>query len=69
MTIERTFNSIVVSFPSSVNLEEVQRFLNYLRYKELTAQSKATQADADTLAREANKKWWEKNQHRFLPKA
>jgi hypothetical protein len=41
--------------------------LNYLRYKEIVAKSKATQEDVDELARAVNKRWWEKNKHRLLP--
>jgi hypothetical protein len=41
--------------------------LNYLRYKEIVAKSKATQEDVEKLAREVNRSWWEKNKHHFLP--
>lgn len=69
MTIEQTADAIIVRLPANINIniEEVQRFLNYLRYKELVSQSKATQEDIDKLAKEVNKGWWEKNKHRFLP--
>jgi hypothetical protein len=67
MTIERTADGIIVKLPPNINIEELQRFLNYLRYKEITAGSKATQADADELAKAVNKGWWEKNRNRFLP--
>jgi len=67
MTIERTADAIIVKLPTNINIEEIQRFLNYLRYKEIVARSKATQEDVDKLAREVNKSWWEKNKHRFLP--
>jgi hypothetical protein len=69
MTIEQTADTIIVRLPMSVNIniEEIQRFLNYLRYKELVAQSRATQEDVDKLAKEVNKAWWEKNKQRLLP--
>ncbi|HRI61054.1 MAG TPA: hypothetical protein PK228_15050 [Saprospiraceae bacterium] len=67
MTIERTADAIIIKLPTNVNIEEIQRFLNYLRYKEITVGSKAAQADADELAKSANKNWWEKNKNRFLP--
>jgi len=67
MTIERTADAIIVKLPTNINIEEIQRFLNYLRYKEIVAKSKATQEDVDKLTREVNKSWWEKNKHRFLP--
>jgi hypothetical protein len=67
MTIERTTDGIIVKLPTNTNIEEIQRFLNYLRYKEIVAKSKATQEDVDELARAVNKRWWEKNKHRLLP--
>jgi hypothetical protein len=33
--------------------------IDYLKYKELTSQSKAKQSDADKLAKEANKSIWD----------
>ena len=59
MTIERTADAIIVKLPTNIKIEELQRFLNYLRYKEITAKSEATPADADELAKVANKSWWE----------
>ena len=50
MTIERTSDAIILRLPIDVNIDEIQRFLNYLRYKELTSKSKASQNDADELA-------------------
>lgn len=67
MTIERTDNQIIIKLHGTVDLEGVQRLINYLLYKESTKDSKARQEDVDELAREANKQWWEMNKHRFLP--
>jgi hypothetical protein len=67
MTIERTADAIIVKLPTNIDIETIQRFLNYLRYKELVAKSVATQEDVDELAKEVNKSWWEKNKDRFLP--
>ena len=69
MTIERTDDAIIVTLAIDTNIDEIQRFLNYLRFKELTAQSQATQADADELAESVNKSWWTKNKQKFLPNA
>ena len=67
MTIERTDDAIIVTLAIDTNIDEIQRFLNYLRFKELTAQSQATQADADELAKSVNKSWWAKNKQKFYP--
>ena len=67
MTVERTSKEIIIKLPLSVNIEEIQRFLNYLRYKELSSKSQASQEDADTLSKVVDQGWWEKNKDRFLP--
>lgn len=67
MTIERTAEEIIVRLPSSMDIEEILRFLNYLKYKEIAQKSRATQEDADQLAKAVNKSWWEKNKDKYLP--
>jgi len=65
MTIQHTKDEIIIRIPSNINVEAVQRLLNYLRYQEVTANSKAEQEDVDSLAKAVNKGWWEQNKHRF----
>lgn len=67
MKVERTAEELIIKLPLNFNIEEVQRFINYLRYKEIVGKSKATQEDVDELAKSTNKSWWEKNKGRFLP--
>lgn len=45
--------------------EYVRRFLDYLRIKEITSKSLATDKDIDNLSEELMEQWWEKSQHRF----
>ena len=66
MTIERTAENIVVTLPASFDIKEIQRFLDYLRFKEIVAKSKATQKEIDELARLVNKSWWEKNRNLYF---
>ena len=65
MVITRENNNLVIQIPDVVDINEIQRFLNYLGYKENTSTSQATQEQVDDLAREINKNWWERNKHRF----
>lgn len=58
MIIERTQDEIVVRLPANVDLTELQNMLDFLRYKELTAQSNANQTDVDELAGSVNKSIW-----------
>lgn len=64
MKLERTDTEIVVRIPASVDLTELQDLLDYLKYKELTSRSEATQTDIDELTRSANKSIWDKIKNR-----
>ncbi|MDQ2752311.1 MAG: hypothetical protein M3R72_04735 [Bacteroidota bacterium] len=44
----------------------LQRLVDYLTYKEATANSKATQEQVDKLASEVKKDWWKENRKRFI---
>lgn len=67
MKIQRNSNEIIVSFANSVDIQEIQRFLNYIRFKEIAAKSKATEADVTELANEVNASWWQANKNTYLP--
>ena len=59
MNIQTVNNQIIITLPATIDLEGVQRLINYLLYKEATKDSKAKQEDVDKLAREVNKQWWQ----------
>lgn len=65
MTIERTAKEIIIRLPADAAVDDIQRFLNYLSYKQAIKDSKATQSQIDALAKEVKKGWWEANKHRF----
>lgn len=66
MEIVRDNNQISFSIPEGIfKINEIQSFIDFIRFREITAKSKATQKDADQLAEEINKSWWEKNKHKF----
>lgn len=66
MLIERTNNEVIIRLPSNVDTEGVQRLVDYLIYKEATANSKAKQTDVDKLSAVVKKGWWKKNRVRFI---
>jgi hypothetical protein len=66
MIIERTNKEILIRIPNTVDIEGAQRIIDYIRYQEVTAKSKATQADVDKLADDINRDWWDKNKDTFL---
>ncbi len=61
MTIERSDSAIIIRIPGNVDTDGLQRLINFLIYREATAESKATQEDVDKFAKEVNKSWWEEN--------
>ena len=61
MTVERTENEVIIRLSASVDMEDLQDFLNFARYKELTANFKVDQKKVDRLADQINSGWWTKN--------
>jgi hypothetical protein len=67
MLIERTGNNqITITLSSSVDSFGLQRMIDYAKYLEATANSKAKQSDVDKLADAVNASWWAKNRKRFI---
>ncbi|MEQ9297792.1 MAG: hypothetical protein RIF33_04470 [Cyclobacteriaceae bacterium] len=66
MIIERTDKEVIFRLPADMNLEALQRVFDYLRFKELTKDSVATEEDANSLADESKQVWWAKNKSRFI---
>ncbi|WP_276500781.1 hypothetical protein [Terrimonas pollutisoli] len=66
MLIERTSKEIIIRLPASVDTMGLQRLVDYLTYREATANSKATQEQVDKLASEVKKGWWKQNRKRFI---
>ncbi len=67
MLIKRTNNNeITITVSSSVDSFGLQRLIDYVKYLEATAKSKAKQSDVDKLAYEVNDAWWTKNRKRFI---
>ncbi len=66
MLIERTTKEVIIRLPASVDTTGLQRLVDYLTYKEATANSKATQEQVDELAQEVKKGWWKQNRKRLM---
>ena len=66
MIIERTSEEIIIRLPASLDTEDLQDFLNYARYKELTANFKIDQKEVDELTDEVNADWWTKNRDKLI---
>ncbi|SFU17707.1 hypothetical protein SAMN04489724_4690 [Algoriphagus locisalis] len=65
MIIERTDDEVIIRLPSNVNTEGLQSLIDFLIYKEATANSTAKQNNVDALAKEVKSGWWAKNKDRL----
>ena len=66
MTVQRENNEIIIRISDSVKKDDITILISYIKYLEVTAGSKATQAEVDQLTREANASWWSRNKDRIL---
>ena len=66
MLIERTSKEVIIRLPASVDTVDLQDFLNYARFKELSANFKTDQKEVDKIANEINAKWWTKNRSKLI---
>lgn len=66
MLIERTIKEVIIRLPATVNTDDLQDFLDYARYKELTSNFKVAQKEVDRMADKINNDWWTKNRKRFI---
>lgn len=66
MTIEKTSKEYIIRIPSNVDIEGLQRLIDYLTYTEATANSVAQQKEVDALASEVKSGWWAKNRSRLI---
>ena len=66
MIVERNKKEIIIRLPASVDTDDLQDFLNYARYKELTSGFTVAQKEVDKLATKINSSWWTKNKNRLI---
>ncbi|MGB4837371.1 MAG: hypothetical protein WBP08_00125 [Saprospiraceae bacterium] len=66
MTIQRKGDELIIKLPKNIDLNGLQRLIDYIKYNQLTNNSKAKQEDVDKLSSEVNKNWWAKNKYRLL---
>ncbi len=66
MIIERTKNEIVIKIPATVETDDLQDFVDYIRYKELTSDIEVPQSIIDGLASDLNNSWWSMNRDKFM---
>jgi hypothetical protein len=57
MIVERTNKEVIIRLSPNVNTEDLQQFLNYARYKELTAGFTFSEKQVDDLVDQIKNDW------------
>ncbi len=66
MQVERINNEILIRLSGSTDTIGLQRLLDFLKFKEITSKSKATEDQIDEIANASKSDWWSKNKERFM---
>lgn len=66
MDIERTNDSIIFKLPANIDTVGLQKIIDYLKYKEATAESNCDQSDIDKIAEASKSSWWKENKDKFI---
>lgn len=66
MIIERTNKEVIIRLPGNIDTSFLQEMVDYIRFKEITSKSRATQSQVDSLVKEIKKGRWAKNKKRLL---
>lgn len=67
MIITRKNRSITIDTEGLINMEAVQKVIDYINILQITAQNQGAEEQAAELARETEATWWNTNKSRFLP--
>ncbi len=66
MIIERTNKEVIIRLPGNIDTSYLEEMVDYIRYREITSKSGATQKKVNALVKEIKKGRWEKNRKRLL---
>ncbi|MBN7810249.1 hypothetical protein J0A68_04730 [Algoriphagus sp. H41] len=66
MRIERTDKEIIIRIPADVDIAELDKILDYIKFRAIASKSAASDSEIDELAQESKSTWWEENKKRFV---
>ncbi len=68
MEIQRTQDELIIRFSNAmnINIEYLQKFLDYLRFLEISSKSYATEDQILEITKDINKSWWQTNKNKFI---
>jgi hypothetical protein len=65
MIIERTKNEVIIRLSSKISVTDLQDLSDYLKYKELSKKSRATQRQVDKLVSDVKRGRWQKTRKKI----
>lgn len=68
MLIERNNNEVIIRLPSNVDVEDLQKILNFARYKEITAKFKVSTSQVNELISDIKSNWNKKQKQKKATK-
>ena len=66
MDINRTENEILIKLPLDTGVSGIQRLLDNIKFRQITAKSKANKAQIEALTKEVKADWNKRNQKIIL---
>jgi hypothetical protein len=68
MQIQRTQDELIIRLPNAVkiNIDFIQKFIDYLRFMEISSKNQASEEQILELANEINQSWWQANKSKIL---
>lgn len=60
MIVERTDKEILIRLSNDFDSDELQNIIDFLKFKEISSKSKASQDEIDLLSKSVNKRIWKK---------
>jgi hypothetical protein len=60
MVIEKIADEFIIRIPATGDISDIQDFLNYLRFRELTSKFTASTADVDSIVSSVKQNWRER---------
>ncbi len=66
MTIEKNNDEIILRMSNNVDLDYLQKLVDYIEYEEAISKSKATEEEIEELAIKSKSDWWQQNKDLIL---
>ena len=62
----KTGDTLTISIPGAdLSENQIKRLVDLVKAESIVSKSKLSQQDADSIARDINRSWWEKNEDRI----